>query len=144
VVSAATLPAGLSAVEKGRLAIEIVGAYTQVLRLLRGNPLPDAIAELRTGAPLASGAPANGTALGDGPRLGRAVVRTLAPLPRGSRCLTQSLVLLALLARRGVAADLVIAVRPNADPSLDAHAWVEVDGRPLLPVAADYGRLVTL
>jgi hypothetical protein len=144
VVSCATLPARLSAVEKGRLAIEIVGVYVHVLRLLRHDTLPNAIAVLRAPAPRASDLPTNGAALGDGRRLGRAVARTLAPLPRGSRCLTQSLVLLALLARRGVAADLVIAVRPAVDPSLDAHAWVEVAGQPLLAPANDYGRLVTM
>lgn len=143
-MSDGNLPARLSAINKGRLAIEIVADYARILLLLRREALPSAIATLRADAPLASGAPANGNALGDGRRLGRAVVRTLAPLPRGSGCLTRSLVLLSLLARRGMAADLVIAVQPSADPSLDAHAWVEVDGYPLLAPAGDYGRLVTL
>ena len=138
------LPARLSSLDKGRLAIEIVADYARVMWLLRRDALPTAIAALRAGPPATRCAAAAEDALGDGRRLGRAVVRTLAPLPRGSRCLTRSLVLMSLLARRGVAVDLVIAVQPSADPSLDAHAWVEVDGAPLLAPASDYGRLVTL
>jgi hypothetical protein len=57
----------------------------------------------------------------------------------------RSLVLLRLLARRGAAGSLVIAVRPNEDLSLDAHAWVELQDSPLLaPATDDHGRLLTL
>ena len=81
----------------------------------------------------------------DGRRLGAAVVRTLTPLPVDSRCLMRSLVLLRVLATRGVQGSLVIAVRPGEGLKLAAHAWVEADGRPLLvPAGADHGRLVTL
>ena len=143
-MSVGRLPARLSLIDKARLAIEIVAAYARVMWLLRRDRLPGAIARLRASPHSRRAVPAAGDSLADGQRLGRAVVRTLAPLPRGSRCLTRSLVLLSLLARRGMAADLVIAVQPTADPSLDAHAWVEVDGSPLLAPALDYGRLVTL
>jgi hypothetical protein len=142
-VSDGNLPARLSAIDKGRLAIEIVADYARVMWLLRRESLPSAISALRAPAPSGRGQ-SNGNAIGDGRRLGRAVVRTLTPLPRGSRCLTQSLVLLSLLARRGMPADLVIAVQPGTNPSLDAHAWVEADGSALLAPADDYGRLVTL
>ena len=81
----------------------------------------------------------------DGARLAAAVVRTLEPLPVDSRCLMRSLVLLRVLSRRGVAGSLVIAVRPEERDRLDAHAWVEVAGRPLLaPAGMQDGRLVTL
>lgn len=142
-MSDGSLPVRLSAIDKTRLAIEILAVYTRVLWLLRRDGLPGAIATLRGSLHARAGTTA-GDPLDDGRRLGRAVVRTLAPLPRGSRCLTRSLVLLSLLARRGVAVDLVIAVYPRADPSLDAHAWVEVAGSPLLAPALAYGRLVTL
>jgi hypothetical protein len=65
-----------------------------------------------------------------GLRLGHAVIRTLTPLPADSRCLFRSLVLTKLLARRGIGGTVVLAVRP--DP-FAAHAWVELDGNPLLP-----------
>ena len=142
-MSDVSLPARLSPSDKARLAIEILAVYARVLWLLRSDGLPGAIATLRQTSRGVAPTMA-GDALDDGRRLGRAVVRTLAPLPRGSRCLTRSLVLLSLLARRGVEGDLVIAVQPRADPGLDAHAWVEVAGSPLLAPARDYGRLVTL
>lgn len=73
------------------------------------------------------------------------MVRTLEAMPVDSRCLMRSLVLLRVLARRGVNGSLVIAVRPDELLKLAAHAWVEVDGRPLLaPAGPDHGRLVTL
>jgi Transglutaminase-like superfamily len=148
-VSVSNLPPRLSATDKGRLAIEIVASYTRVMWLLQRAPLPSAIATLRAHPRDCASAPAGVDAVGvdavrDGQRLASAVVRTLQPLPRGSRCLTRSLVLVALLARRGVAGDLVIAVQPSAAASLDAHAWVEVDGSPLLATVVGYGRLVTL
>lgn len=45
-------------------------------------------------------------------------------------CLRRSLVLRELLARRGVAADLRFGVHRDRE-DLAAHAWLEVDGRPL-------------
>ena len=138
------MPARLSAIDKGQLAIEIVAAYARVVWLLRRDALPSTIAALRAHPHDGAGAPAAAVAVADGRRLASAVVRTLRPLPRGSRCLTRSLVLVSLLARRGVEGNLVIAVQPSAEPSFDAHAWVEVDGSPLLAPALDYGRLVTL
>jgi hypothetical protein len=42
-----------------------------------------------------------------------------------------SLVLVELLARRGTSSSLVIGVSPGS--SFGAHAWVELEGRPLLP-----------
>ena len=69
-----------------------------------------------------------------GVRLGRAVTRTLRLVPADSRCLMRSLVLTGLLARRGIDSSLVIGVRPEGE--FGAHAWVEHDGRPLLPSGA--------
>jgi hypothetical protein len=55
----------------------------------------------------------------------------------------QSLTLSALLARRGYSSMLVIGVR--AGEAFGAHAWVELDGRPLLPPGGDtFQRLVEL
>jgi hypothetical protein len=68
-------------------------------------------------------------------RLGQAVIKALRPLPTDSRCLMRSLTLLTVLERRTLSPTLVIAVRP--DP-FAAHAWIELEGFPLLP-AADPG-----
>lgn len=48
----------------------------------------------------------------------------------GARCLTRSMVAQLILARRGVATTLRIGVR-KVGGELDAHAWLELDGRPL-------------
>lgn len=48
----------------------------------------------------------------------------------GARCLTRSMVSQLILARRGVATTLRIGVR-KVGGDLDAHAWLELDGRPL-------------
>ena len=128
----------MSPLSKARLASEILGSYVRVRRALRRDSLPAVVSELRIPAE-------NDSAEVDGRRLARAVVRTLEPLPLDSRCLMRSLVLLRVLASRGVIGELVIAVRPEEQDRLNAHAWVEVAGQPLLaPAGADHGRLVTL
>jgi hypothetical protein len=81
-------------------------------------------------------------------RLGRshlsnAVERVLSKLPTDSRCLVRSLVLLWLLERRGTTGTLVIGVSPK--PEFEAHAWVEHEGRPLLPSGeGQYARMVEI
>ena len=51
-------------------------------------------------------------------------------LPGSRTCLSRSLALWYLLLLQGVRTELRIGVRPGGAP-LDAHAWVEHDGRPL-------------
>jgi hypothetical protein len=109
------------------LSVEVVGTYVVVRRRLRRRDLPAVVQDLRA-APRRARRPASGW---DGPRLAAAAVRVLNLLPGDSRCLTRSLVVLAVLARRGIAARLIVAARP--EPSFAAHAWIEQDGRPLLP-----------
>jgi transglutaminase superfamily protein len=127
---------------KARLAGEVLVTYVRARRALaRGRPLPELLAELRAvEAPAPAGGPA---AFALALRLGRVVARTLAPLPGDARCLASSLVLVRMLARRGVDSTFVIAAR--TEPRFLAHAWVERDGVPLLrpadPVAQ---RLVQL
>lgn len=50
--------------------------------------------------------------------------------PGPATCLTRSLLLIWLLRRRGVSADLRIGVQ-LAQGKLDAHAWVEYAGKPI-------------
>jgi hypothetical protein len=134
---ASRLPLG----ERVGLAWEIVTTYALARRRLRRDGLRPALAALREGA--AASASDEREAIEVGRRLGRAVGRTLGPLPADSRCLMTSLVLTRLLARRGIASDLVISVRPGE--TLAAHAWLERDGVPLLaPDVPEAGRLTTL
>jgi hypothetical protein len=123
------------------LAAEILITYVRVHWGLRRHDLETLVRGLRD-VPLA----AESTGAADLTlcrTLARAVVRTLAPLPVDSRCLTRSLVLTRLLARRGIDSQLVVAVAVS--PEFQAHAWVEADDTPLLePGPATSKRLVSL
>ena len=46
--------------------------------------------------------------------------------------MTRALALMLLLRRRGYPAELRIGVRPSGEDRLDAHAWVEGEGRILI------------
>ena len=114
------------------VVFEILAVYARARWLLTRNDFADALDALREQKA--------GTALPEldqqlvGVRLGRAVERTLAHFPADSRCLIKSLVLVRLLARRGIHASLIIGVRRS--PRFKAHAWVEKGAVPLL---ADHG-----
>ena len=128
----------IPAIGKLRLSAEVLVAYARARRALRRRNLPAAAAAMR-GFSDRGNCPGD-SAYGAGLRLGRVVTRVLGILPRHPRCLTTSLVLTALLARRGVPATIVIGVCP--DP-FGAHAWVEYRGRPLLePATAPFERLL--
>lgn len=126
----------LRAAEKGLLAAEILVVYVTARWRLRRTTLPETLRALRRPGrqPPRPLPPAVGI------RLGRAVVRTLEPLPSDSRCLMRSLVLVRLLARRGVQVRLVLGVA-HVD-RFEAHAWVEQGETPLLAAGGTrFGRL---
>ncbi|HEX4465558.1 MAG TPA: lasso peptide biosynthesis B2 protein [Solirubrobacteraceae bacterium] len=137
--------------ERAVLLVEIVLAYVCVRRAIRGEPITDALTRIRE-APRTRPAPARSPA--DRPpasaeevvlarHLASAVARTLALLPGDTRCLSRSLVLSRLLARRGIPAVLVIGAR--SAPAFSAHAWVEHAGRAILPPGdGSFGRLAEL
>jgi hypothetical protein len=135
-------PTRLNLRTRARLAAEIIATYAQARRELRRAPIESAIAALRAEPSLPAPAdPADG--LEEARRLGWVVARTLKLLPGDTRCLTRSLVLTRLLARRGIPAKLVIGARPA--PEFLAHAWVECDGQPVLsPGDGSFSRLVEL
>jgi hypothetical protein len=127
------------------LAAEILVSYVQVRRAMPRAQLPQVVETLRASPnrrlarrPLSAG-------VGDAPRLGAAVDRVLSLLPVEILCLARALVLLRVLARRGIRGSLVIAVLPGVKADFSAHAWVELNGAPLLrPAEPAYGRLLTL
>jgi hypothetical protein len=123
---------------RAKVAGEIVALYVRVRWLVVRKDLPEVVARLRGDAvdrhPMDE-------CLRLGQRLGQPVRRTLDPLPWDSRCLMRSLVLLTMLARRGVVCQLVIGVRAGGEFS--AHAWIEHDGRKLLP-SMDYEPLTVI
>ncbi len=124
----------LAPTEKLRLIAEIVGLYVVARRSLRSGDLPAALAHLR-GQRVRLAQPVDGASeLAVGRSLGSITTRTLAALPGDGRCLTRSLVLTGLLARRGIGSKLVLAVYPGE--KLAAHAWVEYEGAALLEPGA--------
>jgi hypothetical protein len=116
------------------LGAEIIVTYARTRLRMRGTDVRTLVAASRAGAP-----PSAAGAVSDSAqerwrvavRLGYAVGRTLGVLPTDSRCLVQSLVLSRLLAVRGIPSTLVIGA--HSRPDFAAHAWVEYDGRPVLP-----------
>jgi hypothetical protein len=117
--------------EKAALSVEILSAYVSVRRRIRGTELQRLVEDLRGPAPAESVYSDSAAGKAAAIRIGRAIGRTLRLVPGDSRCLARSLVLIALLARRGVPTKLVIGVSPG--PDFRAHAWVESDGLALLP-----------
>lgn len=133
----------LSLAGKALLAVEVLSTYARARWLLWRRDLPSVVGAIEaTGSPPAP-AVASSSPLRLGARLGRVTSRCLGALPTDSRCLVRSVVLMALLARRGIASALVIGVRPGAE--FEAHAWIERDGQPLLPAGGGtYSRLLEL
>lgn len=134
----------LDVAEKVVLASEIVAVYAGVRLRIRRVPLVPLLARLRGGV-VDPGIPAGQAAAEHvlAVRLGRAVLRTLAYVPGDTRCLTRSLVLTALLARRGIGSTLMLAAATGEE--FRAHAWVEHGGVPVLPVEGpNFVRLVAL
>jgi hypothetical protein len=132
-----------TALEKLALTLEITFAYVHVRWLMRRGDLRAALAKVR-GTPPSHPAPGEDAGNAFAGRLGSIVDGRLRHLPGDTRCLARSLVLLKLLARRGLPHGLLI-IGVRTEPAFGAHAWVELDGRSLLqPIEASGSRLVEL
>jgi hypothetical protein len=131
----------LRAPDRLRLMAEALAAYAHARWYLLRRDLPTTVTRVRARAQRLSARPAP---ISDDPqRLVSAAVRVLERLPADSRCLMRSLVVLGLLARRGVETTLIIGV--DVDPAFAAHAWVEREGVALLPAGTFVaGRLTSL
>ncbi|MGH2935422.1 MAG: lasso peptide biosynthesis B2 protein [Gaiellaceae bacterium] len=119
-----------SPAEKIALSLEVLRAYVRVRWLLVRRGLPETVRILRGGLAVHRVGGPEWQRRASAARYGRIVVRILRLLPTDGRCLMRSLVLASVLARRGIHGRVVIGVRP--DPSFAAHAWIEVDGQPVL------------
>ena len=134
------VPLGL--LDRVRLGTEVLAAYGRVRWLLRTEEPETAVARLRRsrGVEVVSSQPEVQRVIGL--RLARAVAAVLRPLPTDVRCLSQSLTLLTIMERRSLHPKLVISVRSQP---FGAHAWVELDGQPLLPPSGpEHQRLTEL
>jgi hypothetical protein len=123
---------------KAALVVEIVVMYGRVRWLLWRHDLPAVVATLRGTGLLTTDLRRQAI----GARLGHGIEVTLRFVPFDARCLVRSLVLLGLLARRGISSTLVIGV--DVEPAFSAHAWVESGGRALLPPLDAGSRLTEL
>jgi hypothetical protein len=133
--------ATLGTAERLRLLGEIFASYAQARWLLLRADLPTAVAGVRDRARrLSSGS----VPVPDDPRrLVQIAIRVLERLPFDSRCLMRSLVVLGMLARRGVETNLVVGV--EVESRFAAHAWLEHDGVAVLPAGSfAHGRLTSL
>jgi hypothetical protein len=128
-------------IEKLLLIGEISVTYVVVRRMLRRQTIDQVAETARAGLNPATDGSRSDEMHWFALRLGRVVEKSLERLPGDTRCLTRSVVLVRMLARRGVRSNLVIGVRPA--PTFAAHAWVELSGNPLLsPIEYAEGRLV--
>src|SRR5690242_11018211 len=100
----------LGTADRVRLGVEVLATYAGVRMRLRRTDLPAVLAALRA-AGRQRGRPR--PIANDDQRLAGAAVRVLRIVPGDARCLTRSLVVLAMLARRGTDTTLVIAARPG-------------------------------
>jgi hypothetical protein len=134
----ATAPPPLTKRAKLSLVAEILPLYVRARWQMRHPDVREIVEHLRGNCPRA--------AREEFPRarvLGQAVARTLSVLPTDNRCLARSLVLDAMLTRRGLQSVLIIAVR--SEPEFAAHAWVEHAGLPLLATgSSSYRRILEL
>lgn len=134
----------LTSLEKLRLIVEVCELRLVAWRILRRQPdARAAVVELRRRV-------AENPSMHAGEHAERVVSRlawssraVLERLPGDHRCLAQSLVLTALLARRGIDSRVVIGVRNEPPSGVSAHAWVTIDGRPVSP-PGDHAQLVDL
>jgi hypothetical protein len=130
-----------------RLTAEVLSTYLHVRWVMRDDDAERSVRRLRADARDPDKDPKPATSESDlellaALRLAHATRRVLEILPSDSRCLFRSLTLLCLLERRGISQTLVLAVRPQP---FSAHAWVEVEGKPVLPDGEPgYERLLEL
>lgn len=122
-LSPAARAAVLAEVVATRIEVALVQRRERDLRTILGGVRDES---LRSAPPLAP--PARDRVV---ERLAFAVAQVVSRLPGDGMCLSQSLVLSRLLARRGIVSVLVVGVRGTAT-DFAAHAWVEVDERPVL------------
>jgi Transglutaminase-like superfamily len=141
------IPRGpLSPVLKFVLAGEIAASYVSTRRLRTGSVgVREIVRSIRSRPPIRAAAvePGSLEARLVAARLGNAVHRTLRVLPGDPSCLIQSLVLSQLLSARAMPSTLVIGA--HSRPDFAAHAWVEYEGRSVLPsLGFDESRLLEL
>jgi hypothetical protein len=111
-------------------ALEAVVQLTRAslqLALLPSARTVGLLGSLGSGAPVV---PVGAGSLQEAEHVGRTVAAVARRLPWHPTCLRQALAAQRMLRRRDIAARLHLGVA--AEPSGSAHAWVTVDGRPVV------------
>jgi hypothetical protein len=121
-----------------RLGAEIVWTAVRVRRLVRTNDLPAVVARCRENEHRSVATPARSELV----CVGRTVRKIVGLLPGNSSPLVSSLVLIAVLARRGVDTSLVIGMRGGEQVA--PTAWVEISEAPVPRVRHKFAQLVAL
>lgn len=100
-------------------------APIQVMLKTRGLKRTAAFLAARSDRPMVPAEPATAASMAEAVSIvaGRKLV--------GARCLGRSLLLWYLLRRRGMDARLVVGAEAPVDDTWQAHAWVELDSRPV-------------
>ena len=120
--------------DKFRLALGIWVRFIRVKALLRSGNVAAVVKTLSVApdVPRRRRNPVN---------QGRAIWKALSFGPVRARCLPIALVQYRFLIEQGRSAQLVIGI-PEESESIDAHAWVEIDGIDVGPPPGRGGRLV--
>jgi hypothetical protein len=116
-----------------RLVLEIVSVYVPAVIAMHRVGIDRLLAAARRGS-RSRWAVAEAQRRETAVRLGVIVQYVFDLVPTDNRCLIRSTVLVQLLARRSIDSTLVIGVSMSG--GFAAHAWVEYDDLPLLPVGA--------
>ena len=119
---------------------EVVGAYALLWPTLLRRDLRVSLRRARA-RPGPRTSLSRADAVDSAQRIGGLVLRSASLLPVDRRCLIRSLVTIRMLSRRGIDARLAIGVDDR--DGFVAHAWVELDGQPVLPTYG-YHRLTEL
>ena len=131
------LPVRMRPWHRALVLLEVLVAYAPLLRHMRSNELISMVDSARA-VGRAHRIPRPRDPRRDAVRLGSIVQQVLKVLPTDGRCLIQSLVLTRMLAARDIDSRVVIGV--SMADGFAAHAWVEYQGRPVLP-AGRFDRL---
>ena len=110
------------------IALRMAGVALWVRPLMRWLPLPRVMALLDPGLARTR---ASAGSLAVHLRVAEGVFRN-ARRRLGSNCMRRSLVLFRFLRRLGFPAVIVFGIKRNGGGELDGHAWIELDGVPVL------------
>ena len=73
-----------------------------------------------------------------------AVEKSAQLMPGGAKCLAKALTTQVLMGRRGLDCEFKIGVAKSTEGTLEAHAWIEVEGQVIMGALPDLERFTSL